>query len=413
MKKNVLIFGTPVYAFLDFYKKYFDSLSDKFNFYVLSDDTGYETFVKNKLENLKKNNKINNYYILSLNKFKNKKLYLNKLQLIYDVKKIYKEIANINFEKIIISSSQEIIVNYLIQKIKKKTKAKLIGLPIHNFKIKNYMVEINKDRKVGLFFIFKEFFAQINFKLTYLINLISSFILFKEMIYSKDLNFEYPVYCKNIDLFISKNVSEIYLYNKKFKNLDSMKLFRKNSCTCVSSPNKKLLVIPKIKLRIKDILVDEYSKNIYMLNNIFKFSEIDIKPHPRDDTDICDELSKKLKRLNFKVNILEKNPIKINYCEYSCALGFTSTILRNALSECNNIISFGILRLGNWTNSNPTPKNLQGDFLSFKSGIIWIEETKNIEKLNFNQLQEMSQNLKSINENVEYKKVSLEEILEL
>ena len=54
-------------------------------------------------------------------------------------------------------------------------------------------------------------------------------------------------------------------------------------------------------------------------------------------------------------------------------MGFTSTILRNALSECNNIISFGILKLGNWTNSNPTPKNLQGDFLSFKSGIIWIE----------------------------------------
>ena len=36
------------------------------------------------------------------------------------------------------------------------------------------------------------------------------------MIYSKDLNFEYPVYCKNMDLFIS-NISEIYLYNKKFK----------------------------------------------------------------------------------------------------------------------------------------------------------------------------------------------------
>ena len=43
-----------------------------------------------------------------------------------------------------------------------------------------------------------------------------------------------------------------------------------------------------------------------MLNNIFKFSEIDIKPHPRDDTDICNELSKNLKQLNLKVNILEK-----------------------------------------------------------------------------------------------------------
>ena len=49
-----------------------------------------------------------------------------------------------------------------------------------------------------------------------------------------------------------------------------------------------------------------------MLNNIFKFSEIDIKPHPRDDTDICNELSKKLKKLNLKVNILEKNPLKID-----------------------------------------------------------------------------------------------------
>ena len=413
MKKNILIFGTPVYAFLDFYEKYFDSLSNKFNFYALSDDTGYETFVRDKLENLKKNKKINNYYILSLNNFKNKKLYLKKLKLIFEVKKIYKEIAHINFEKIIVSSSQELILNYLIQKIKKKNKAKLIGLPIHNFKIKNEMVEINKDRKIDLSFFIKKILFKINIKLKYFINLISSFILFREMIYSKDLNFEYPVYCKNMDLFISKNISEIYLYNKKFKNLDSMKLFRKNSCTCVSSPNKKLLVIPKIKLRIKDILVDEYSKNIDMLNNIFKFSEIYIKPHPRDDTDICNELSKKLKQLNLKVNILEKNPLKIDYCEYSCAMGFTSTILRNALSECNNIISFGILKLGNWTNSNPTPKNLQGDFLSFKSGIIWIEETKNIEKLNFNQLYEMSQNFKSINNNSDYKEVSLEEILEL
>ena len=37
-----------------FYEKYFDSLSNKFNFYALSDDTGYETFVRDKLENLKK-----------------------------------------------------------------------------------------------------------------------------------------------------------------------------------------------------------------------------------------------------------------------------------------------------------------------------------------------------------------------
>ena len=38
---------------------------------------------------------------------------------------------------------------------------------------------------------------------------------------------------------------------------------------------------------------------------------------------------------------------------------------------------------------------------------------QNIEKLNFNQLYEMSQNFKSINNNSDYKEVSLEEILEL
>ena len=46
------------------------------------------------------------------------------------------------------------------------------------------MVEINKDRKIDLSFFIKEILFKINIKLTYFINLISSFILF-EMIYSK------------------------------------------------------------------------------------------------------------------------------------------------------------------------------------------------------------------------------------
>lgn len=395
LKKNILIFANPSYSLLDFYQVNLENLYKIYNFYLITDNTGLADYTLNELEELKKNNKIIDYFTLSLSKEFSKNKNINYKKQLIEAKKIYETIKNIKFDFIFTSTNYEISLNYILQKLKKESQSKLIGLPVHNFKLKNHMVEKqNFYEKIKKLLWIRTNLKKIMIYVSEIFFLFYSFLRFKEIVYAKNTNKNYPVYCNNLDFLVSKSYQEIFLYKKKFRNLNTILLKDPNDCNCNFDPQKKLLVIPKIKKRISNLLVKEYSKNILLLNKKFNFKCIDIKPHPRDDTNISEEIMSKIKNEVNQVNILEKNPKKINYCNYSCILGFTSSMLKNSISQCNNVIPLAILDIGKWTNKDPKPKYLQGDFDNFKSGILWIEEIQNIENISSSDLKLLSSELR-------------------
>ena len=158
---------------------------------------------------------------------------------------------------------------------------------------------------------------------------------------------------------------------------------------------------------------NEYVNNILKLAKVYNFDEIDIKPHPRDDSENSIKIKKNLLKHNYKVNILDKNLQFENYCEYLVIMGVASTMLVNALNKCDKILSFGMLKLGQWTHKNPTPKYLVGEYEGFKSGIIWIDEIKNIEKLSKEDLFLYSESLRNKKSKLISDSITFEQMINL
>ena len=417
LKKNILIFAIPTYAALDLYLDKISKYGLNYNFYFLLDNRGLSKQTFKQLEILKSKELIKDFFILPMVEdkffFKN----FSQIKLFKFTKIIYRKIENIKFDVIITSSNIETSANYIIQKIKRKHNPVLIGLPVHNFKVSNELIDNWNQR-----FKFKNLIkVRTNFNLiinffNIIITKIISLFIFRDLTILKINNENYPIYCDNLNFFISSNQSELFLYSRKYKNLKTLYLQNDNYCKCEVKKKNNLLVIPKVYLKnkkIMDILVNEYVNNIIQLARVYNFDEIDIKPHPRDDSENCIRIKKDLLKHDYKVNILDKNLQFENYCEYLAIMGVASTMLVNALNKCDKILSFGMLKLGQWTHKNPTPKYLVGEYEGFKSGIIWIDEIKNIEKLNKKDLFLYSESLRNKKSKLISDSITFEQMINL
>ena len=64
--------------------------------------------------------------------------------------------------------------------------------------------------------------------------------------------------------------------------------------------------------------------------------------------------------------------------------------MSNAINSCANTYVFGMLNLGNKICRDPSVKILLGDAYGFKSGIVWIEDYDNFQKLSSQEVMALS-----------------------
>jgi hypothetical protein len=424
MKKNILIIGFPIYALLDFYKKKLELNFLNYNFYIITDSTGFSQEYFNELSLFKKKKIIADFFLIpSVNGNFFLKIF-SKIRSFLITKRYFFFLKKINFNKIICSDFSKPEITFIVNNLNNIYNSNIISISIHNFKLfneieynflslNNFIITIKKVIQLR---------TNINRLYLYIQNLfinIAAIFIFQENIIYFGTNKYYPLYHKKLKALISNKEMEIYAYSKKFSNLKIFNLSDDKNCKCpnIFKYNKKLLVVLEImenKKQYTDFMIDKFLQNILFLNTKCKFSSIDIKIHPRDTSLNSERLKEKILLMGIKVKTLDKNSfLNEVYCQYSCVLGSISSIMISAINKCENILVFGILEIANKVCINPKPKNVSGDFKKFKSGIIWIEDTHNFYKLSVNELLAFSNKIKNEKYKNNYQFKNFEDLLEL
>lgn len=424
MKKNVLVIGGPIYALLDFYKKKLERSFLKYNFYIVTDNIGISQEYFNELFLLKKKGVIIDFYIIP--RVSDKTFFKNfsRIEAFFIAKNYLTFLEKVNFTKIICSDFINPEIRFIVNNLYKTYHSSIISISIHNFKL-NEEIE-NSFLSLNYFTInIKKFFQLITnihmfhlFIKDFFLNIISIFILQEKLIFLSN-NRYFPLFHKKQYAIVSSKEMEIDAYLTRFNNLKIFYLAEDTNCKCSNNIkyNKKLLILLDMtehKEKYTDFMINSFLKNILLLNAKYDFSSIDIKNHPRDFSLNSEILRTKILQMRIKVKILNKNLfLNEDYCQYSCVLGTVSSIMISSVNQCKNILVLGILEIANKLFINPKPKNLTGDFKSFRSGIVWIEDTLNFSNLLFDDLLLLSKEIKNKKfiRNFQFK--NFEELLEL
>jgi len=222
-----------------------------------------------------------------------------------------------------------------------------------------------------------------------------------------------------LDYLISNRSLEIDLY-KKYSNNGIKTLLINEIDKCCSngslSKKRKILVLLENKQVSLDYMIKEYKNKIIFLNKKFNFTSIDLKPHPRENTNFPNLLKEILFKENIQTNILLKNQVMLDtICNYECLIGCSSQLMLDAVATCNKIIVFGMLNLADRLSRNLSAKNRMGDFDGYCSGILWIDELKNVENLSDKDFNKLSIDLRKtkLQSIKKYKKVKINNLFDI
>lgn len=414
MKKNILLASDNIYALINYYNKKIIKNSSKYNFYILvsdwlnSDDPIDKEWIR-KIQYLKKKKYIKNFYIIS----KYKKLFFFTSLIVH---KVLSNLKKINFNKILYSNLSSIELKFIIKKIKKKDNSLLIAHS-HGLILANNLIK--KKNSYFNFFYFRTYLEIVEFFFI-LPREIRNFIFYKTLnIYFNFKKKYFPLLRIKYDYLISNRPLEIDFY-KKYSNNDNKTLLIDElancSCTSLSSKKKKLLVLLENKQVSKDYMINEYKNKIVFLHKKFNFFAIDLKPHPRENTNFSYLIKKILLKENIKVNILPKNQVMLDIiCNYKCLIGCSSQLMLDAVVSCSKIIVIGMLNLADRLSRNLTAKNRMGDFHGYCSGILWIDDLKNFSNLTARDLIKLSISLRKRNFQFvkNYKKVNINNLFDI
>ena len=210
---------------------------------------------------------------------------------------------------------------------------------------------------------------------------IFSFKLNAEIINKIEIEGNNRISNSNIILFGKIELNENYDNNKinrTLKNLYETDFFEKIN---ISIKNNILIIkvqenpiIQSIEITgVKNKTVLELLKDNLILKEKNPFVENKVR---RDEIKLKNILT------NYSCEIIPKDldASKI-VCEYEYILGAGSSVMSDALNYCNYAKVFGMLNLGNQICKDPSVKVLLGDSNEFKSGIIWIEDHKNLNEM--------------------------------
>ena len=415
MKKNILLASDNIYALINYYNKKIIKKSSKYNFFILvsdwlnSDDPIDKEWIR-KIQYLKRKNYIKDFYIIS----KYKKLFFFTFLIVH---KILSDLKKINFNKILYSNLSSIELKFIIEKIKKKDNSLLIGHS-HGLILTNNLI---KKKSIYLnFFYFRTYLKIAEFFLVILPREIRNFIFYgTSNIYFNFKKKYFPLLRVKSDYLISNRPLEVDIY-KKYSNNDYKTYLIDElancSCTSLSFKKKKLLVLLENKQVSLDYMINEYKNKILFLNKKFNFLAIDLKPHPRENTNFPNLLKKILLKENIKVNILPKNQVMLDIiCNYKCLIGCSSQLMLDAVVSCSKIIVIGMLNLANRLSRNLSAKNRMGDFDGHCSGILWIDDLTNISNLRARDFIKSSIGLRKRNFQLgkNYKKVNINNLFDI
>ena len=390
MKKNIFIIGFPNYSLINFYGNLLLENKDEYNFYIIT-NTVDDDEQRRKFDNFKAQQIIKDFFFIEIDKVTNFNL-LSTLRSFNYIKKILKKFQDIIIHKIVCSDFSHIEVKYLISNLKKTNpNLQLIGFNHHSFKIPKKGVNINSFRIRDLFKIRTNLRLFKIYYLHFIKNIFLSILYFKRTNQNFFIQIYYPLFHKNINYIISDKPFEITQYKKKFKNIKIFSIKYDDKNLSPVKYHKSLLVLLDL---IKNeegnkFLVNEYEKYIKILVEKLKLNKVFLKPHPRDFTNNPDAIKKTL--INFNLTIIPKN-INVSkiICEHEYILGAGSSVMSNAINSCTNTYVFGMLNLGNKICRDPNVKTLLGDAYGFKSGIVWIEEYDNFQKLSSQEVLKLS-----------------------
>ena len=87
----------------------------------------------------------------------------------------------------------------------------------------------------------------------------------------------------------------------------------------------------------------------------------------------------------------------------------------DAVASCSKIIVIGMLNLADRLSRNLSAKNRMGDFNGYCSGILWIDDLKNVSNLSARDLIKLSIGLRKRNLQLvkNYKKVNINNIFDI
>ena len=414
MKKNILLASDNIYALINYYNKKIIKNSTKYNFYILvpdwvnSDDPIDKEWIR-KIQYLKKKKYIKNFFIIS----KYKKLFFFTF---LNVHKVLSNFKKINFNKILYSNLSSIELKFIIKKIKKKDNSLLIAHS-HGLILTNNLIK--KKNSCFNFFYFRTYLEIVEFFLVVLPREIRNFVFYNTLnIYFNFKKKYFPLLRIKYDYLVSNRPLEVDIY-KKYSNNDNKTLLIDElaNCSCTSLlSKKKLLVLLENKQVSRDYMINEYKNKILFLNKKFNFLAIDLKPHPRENTNFPNLLKKFLLKVNIMVNILPKNDAMLDIiCNYKCLVGCSSQLMLDAVASCSKIIVIGMLNLADRLSRNLSAKNRMGDFNGYCSGILWIDDLKNVSNLSARDLIKLSIGLRKRNLQLvkNYKKVNINNIFDI
>ena len=233
------------------------------------------------------------------------------------------------------------------------------------------------------------------YSLYFIKNIILSLIFFQKTNKNFFLKTSYKLFYNEIDYIISDKPFEIYHYKKRFNDIKIYFLNYKNVQSSNAKGKKNLLVLLELIKNPKSntFLIQEYEKYIKLLIEKLSINNVYLKPHPRDLTDNCLKLKNILTNYSCEIIPKDLDASKI-VCEYEYILGAGSSVMSDALNYCNYAKVFGMLNLGNQICKDPSVKVLLGDSNEFKSGIIWIEDHKNLNEMTSDEINELAINQK-------------------